>query len=60
MSRLYVNCDNVGMLRKLLERIPDDVYIRVNGKKAMFCEDAKTWTVYLDSSDEQPYKFYNF
>lgn len=60
MFHLYVPCDNVGMLRRLLEQIPDDAYIKVDGKKAMFYGDPNTWTVYLDSNIEEsddPFQF---
>ena len=51
MNYKYIRCDNVGTLRHLLEEIPDEAFILVNGKKAKFRDDASTGTVYLESDE---------
>ncbi len=59
MKNESVPCDTVWKLLHLLEHIPDDAQIRVNGKKALFRDDPTTYTIYLDSAEE-PKDFFGF
>ena len=61
MAKNYIPCDTVGDLYRLLAQIPADANLLVNGKKAVFSEDANTWTVYLDQvEDKGLYDLYGF
>ena len=53
-------CETVGMLLHYLEGIPEDAFIRVNGEKAFFSDDAETYTIYLDSVEDEPETLYGF
>ena len=60
MENKCIPCEDVGTLIELLKSIPDDANLRVNGKKARFYDDANTWTVYLESVEDEPYYPYPF
>ena len=53
-------CDTVGMLLHYLEHIPEGANLRVNGKKAVYSEDPHTYTIYLDSAEDDNDTFYGF
>lgn len=53
-------CNTVRMLLHLLEHIPEDAFLRVNGKKALFRDDANAYTVYLDSAEDDTDLYYGF
>ena len=58
--RYVQHCDTVGMLLHLLEHIPEDAFLRVNGKKAVYSEDANAYTIYLDSAEDETDTLYGF
>ena len=54
-SRHYPDLKN-GQLQRLLR----GKNIRVNGKKALFYDDYNTYTIYLDSVDDESNDIYGF
>ncbi len=55
-----IPCDTVGKLVQLLKGIPEGTFIRVNGKKALFYDNANTYTVYLESAEDDSDTLYGF